>query len=128
MFVSYSAKDAEWVRKSVDALRERGLSVWYAPSGLKPGTDFPTQVREALKGSSIVLLFLSPHSIQSNWAAFEVGMALALGKRIVPITRSTSLHFDVPVPLRHMDVLRVQHPKKLADQVEAIVRRPQVDD
>jgi TIR domain-containing protein len=59
IFLSYSRKDAEFVRKLYLALRQDGFKLWFDEEDLLPGQKWQQAIREALSNVRAVLLCLS---------------------------------------------------------------------
>lgn len=87
VFVSYSTTDSELARELVASLTAAGLSVFLAEKSINIGSQWESELREALRRSRVLTLLLTPNSVQSPWVLFESGAAWALG---VPIAIATS--------------------------------------
>jgi TIR domain len=55
-----------------------------AEKDIKAGSDWDSDIREALKAARIVIILLTPRSKERPWIMLEAGAAWALEKRIVP--------------------------------------------
>jgi Uncharacterized low-complexity proteins len=77
VFISYSSQDQGFADKLYDALKGRGINVWYAPRSMKGGQKILDQVRSAIQSHDRVLLVLSASSIASDWVSTEIERAYA---------------------------------------------------
>src|SRR4051794_365565 len=100
VFLSYSRRDSEFVRRLADALETRGKDVWVDVEGIRDAEVFPAALRAAVEGSDGFVFVISPDSVQSKFCDQEVEHALELGKRIVPLVRRRVADDDVPAPIR----------------------------
>ncbi len=93
IFVSYSHKDARFVKPMMQMLRPTGASVFRDEDGIEPGTKWAAVIAEAIEGCRLVYLFWCSHSADSGEVKKEYEQALALKKGIVPL-----LLDDTPLP------------------------------
>lgn len=75
VFVSYSHRDAETVYKELKWLRDAGFNVWY-DEGISPGRSWPEELANAINKCSLVLLFVTPSSAESENCEREVAFSL----------------------------------------------------
>ena len=100
VFIADVVDDHEFAQTLASALRKRGLSVWWEEEQIKPGDYWADRVRDALHGSENVVFVLSAGAAKSNWLAVELGGALALQKRIIPVIKAGTPPEEIPGPLR----------------------------
>lgn len=100
VFISYVVADREFAQVLAGALRKRGLSVWWGEEQIKPGDYWADSIQDALQGSENVVFVLSAGAAKSNWLAVELGGALALHKRIIPVIKAGTPPEEIPGPLR----------------------------
>jgi hypothetical protein len=90
MFFSHSSRD----QKVLNRLKElfyiktgNAIDVFLSSDGqsIPLGRNWVHRVQEALENASIMLIFLTPNSILSNWVYFEAGFSYSKGIRVVPI-------------------------------------------
>jgi hypothetical protein len=104
VFVSYARADADYVRRLAVMLARAGVDVW-ADDGIEPGDEWERVIRDRIAGSRAVLVVMSPAATTSQWVAVEIGLARALGKRILPLLYEGSI-----VPgLEHLQAEDVRH-------------------
>lgn len=84
VFLSYSARDKVAAGQLENELERLGFEAFNPMSDLKPGQDWRKSIQAAIKNSdALILLAATPQSAASSWMAYEVGMAEALGKRVM---------------------------------------------
>jgi hypothetical protein len=100
-FFSYSRHDKEFAQKLAKDLRAGGAAVWIDQLDIEPGQHWDTAIEQAVSDSSILLVVLSPDSIQSENVMDEVSYALEERKLVIPV-----LYRECKIPLR---LRRVQY-------------------
>jgi hypothetical protein len=85
IFISYSRKDTDFVRKLAGDLEKAGYDVWWDITDLRGGDDWVRQIPAAIESSQFILVVLSPNSVASEWVEKEYTQALSLRKKIIPI-------------------------------------------
>lgn len=112
VFVSYSHKDAAWVRgKLIPELEAHGYSVIADYRDFRAGSLSVTEMERAVIECRRTLLVLSPSYVDSRFGTFENAMAQstdpdAAWRKIVPVLRE-----DCQIPLR----LKILHHCDLRD-------------
>jgi hypothetical protein len=76
-FISYSAKDEEFVRRLHADLQDKGVRCWFAPEDMKIGAKILDTLDQAIRLRDKVLLVLSEASIASDWVEDEVTKGFA---------------------------------------------------
>lgn len=85
IFISYSRKDIDFVRKLADDLEKAGYDVWWDITDLRGGDDWVSSLPAAIKSSQFFIIVLTPSSVESEWVRKEYTQALSLRKKIIPI-------------------------------------------
>ena len=85
VFVSYSRRDQEFVRRLHGALVAAGREVWVDWEGIPPSAKWMDEVKAAIDGSGLFLFVVSPDSAASPVCRDEATHAASVGKRIVPV-------------------------------------------
>ena len=93
IFISYSRKDIDFVRKLAGDLEKANYDVWWDITDLRGGDEWVTRIAAAIEASETVIVVLSPDSFQSEWVRKEYTQAIGLHKRIIPI-----MFMPSPVP------------------------------
>ena len=85
LFISYSRKDMDFVRKLAGDLEKAGYDVWWDITDLQGGDDWVSKIPDAINASQFMLVVLTPNSIASEWVRKEYTQALSLRKKIIPL-------------------------------------------
>src|ERR1044071_4588711 len=85
IFISYSRKDIDFVRRLAGDLEKAGYDVWWDLTDLRGGDDWPRVIPSAIESSQFVIVVLSPNSVISDWVEKEYMQAISLRKKIIPI-------------------------------------------
>lgn len=126
VFLSYSSASLPWVRRFTEALTESGITAWFDAHEILPGERWRDQIEKALRQSRVLIMVLTPESIQRPWTFFELGAALADKKRIVPVLSEEVALADIPTVVRQFQFVREKSPELAAKRVaEAVVRETQ---
>jgi hypothetical protein len=83
IFISYKREDQSVARRLADALKKKGLSVWWDPK-LRAGEHFDDAIEKALNEARCVLVIWSKLSVNSRYVKDEATYALKR-KKLVPI-------------------------------------------
>ena len=81
-FISYSSKDALFVRSLRDHLAFFGVDIWRDQESLKNGNYFSNEITKAIHSSEKFLLVLSKYSAHSRWVKKEVEIAARKGPEV----------------------------------------------
>ncbi len=85
IFISHSSKDQWAARRISEDLLALGCNTFLDEKDIQTGQSIDKSIRKHLKDCDDFLVILTPASIKSEWVLIELGGALALGKRIIPI-------------------------------------------
>lgn len=102
LFISYSRQDSALVESQVARL-QRYFRVWIDRK-MSVGKAFPEELANRIRASAGVILFLSPHSVKSDWVNKEISTAEANGVPFAPVMLVNS---DVPAALVRLNYLSV---------------------
>lgn len=76
VFMSYSSKDRKKVQLIARSLEQKGLLVWMDEKDIVVGEPILDRIRDGiLKEVNYILVFLSEHSIASEWVRHEIRLA-----------------------------------------------------
>lgn len=84
VFISYSSRDEEFVKRIVKQLDSMGVSYWKAPEMIPAGSSYAREIPKAIQQCSLFLLVLSPTSQDSIWVEKEIDNAICNRKTIIP--------------------------------------------
>jgi WD40 repeat protein len=112
VFISYSRRDSDYVRRLQRDLESRGKDVWVDVEAIRDAEVFPDALRRAIEGSDAFVFVISPDSVQSQFCEQEVTHALELNKRIVPLALREVPDADIPEEIRFRNWIPVdgEHP------------------
>lgn len=85
IFVSHSSKDKWAARRIAKDVEELGHTVFLDEKDISTGDSIDDSIKSHLKNSDHFLVLLSPASLGSQWVLIELGGAIALEKKIVPV-------------------------------------------
>lgn len=100
IFISYSRRDDETMRKVAFFLRDQGFKVWVDNEKLIPGTTaWEEGIESAIKNALAVIVILSPDSKSSEWVRREITYADQFQKRVFPVLAKGSEELSLPIRL-----------------------------
>lgn len=85
VFISFSSADENLARFLHAHLVKEGIDAFLANVSVKPGEQWSPTILNALKGSSWVLFLASRAACASPWVQQELGGALLMNKKVVPV-------------------------------------------
>lgn len=94
VFISYSRKDSEIVKRFADELGKAGYTIWMDIDGIETGDEFKSKIVSAIKDSALFLFFWSKDSNVSEWTVKEVNVAVNLKKQIIPVKLDSTIYND----------------------------------
>ncbi len=100
IFISYSRKNKEFVRKLSGDLRKEGFDTWIDVEQISGGVNWSNEITSNLQKVSAVIFVASRNSVQSSWMIFEVLNSLSLGKPVIPIIIDDEGEFQLPEQLK----------------------------
>jgi TIR domain len=71
-FASYNHVDSDNVSKIVKELHNKGFDIWMDRFDLLPGDNWSLKISDAVKKSSILLLFIGKGNVSSSWVQQEI--------------------------------------------------------
>ena len=98
VFISYSHIDSSVADDLVHALDNAGVMYFLDVKDIVWGESITSKINDAVHKSDAIIVILSPASLKSAWVPFELGGAIALGKKLLPFLTHPSL--DLPAYLR----------------------------
>ena len=70
-FISYSTRDEDFAKRLHARMVQEKLRVWFAPEDIQGGKKLPEQLDLAIQVHDRLLLVLSMHSMNSDWAGMR---------------------------------------------------------
>lgn len=117
VFITYSHDDKQWVRRFADALKKLHVSVWFDEWEVEPGDSLPASMEKGLRESDAIVAVLSPEYFRRPYVFFELGAALGMRKRLIPIVPPKTEAQMIPFDLRSRRYLVRGKPAETAEQV-----------
>lgn len=84
IFVSYAHIDKAFVYNTLRYINDSKVNVWY-DEGIQPSTEWVEEIAQAIKKSSLFVLFMSPSAVVSRFVRNEINYAVSLDKNILTI-------------------------------------------
>lgn len=95
-FISYGrAQSKAFARHLSDRLTAAGVSTWLDFDDIPKAVDFQAQIDDGITKSHNFLYVISPSSVNSPYCDKELALALAYGKRIIPIMHVEEISQEV---------------------------------
>ncbi|HWF26062.1 MAG TPA: TIR domain-containing protein [Solirubrobacteraceae bacterium] len=127
VFISYSRRDSDYVRRLQRDLASRGKDVWVDVEAIRDAEVVPDALRRAIEGSDAFVFVISPDSVHSQFCEQEVTHALELNKRIVPLALREVPDMDIPAEIRFRNWIPVDGEHPFEAGVERLVSALETD-
>ncbi len=98
VFLSYAMGDRLVARRLAEGLRAAGLRVWFDEWELAVGDSIVPRIEQAVATSDLLLVLLSPRSVESKWVQMELSSFLARELKDRAITLIPALIEDCEIP------------------------------
>jgi WD40 repeat protein len=85
VFISYSRKDTEFVRKLNDSLDSSEIEAWVDWEGIPPSSEWMDEIMRAIEGADAFLFVISPDSLASKVCGEELELGVNYNKKLIPI-------------------------------------------
>lgn len=123
VFISYSHDDAEWTRRFAGALRDQSVNVWLDAWQIHAGEPLREAIEAGLRNSDAIVSIISPDNVQRPSVLFELGAALGMGKRMIPIVPAGLHNSVIPFELRNRRFITKGAPDEVARAVADALKR-----
>ncbi len=120
IFISYSSSDHEYAQSLADELQKQNYDVW-VDTEVQPGSDWRTEITQALQSSDAFVMIVSPESIARRNSLIELGMAWGLGKTIVPVLAPGASISDMELPLALQETMVIEAKQSTPSEVASYV-------
>ncbi len=87
VFLSYSRRDSDFVRRLHARLSQDGRDIWVDWEDIPLSADWWKEIREAIEATDTFVFVISPDSLASPICHFEIAHAIDHNKRLVPVLR-----------------------------------------
>jgi hypothetical protein len=85
VFITHSLQDTDWARSFAQALNQRGIAARLDDFDVKPDDSWADAIEPALRSSDVLVPLLDGEPSATRAFFFELGAAIVLNKRVVPI-------------------------------------------
>ncbi len=102
VFISYARKDEPFAKRILQMLEQHGVSAW-TDAGIMPGENWDKRLRDVLDKTNCMIVLISKDLIQAQFALFEVGAAMGMKKKIIPISVNGKVE-ELPTLLRFKSI------------------------
>jgi hypothetical protein len=122
VFISHSMEDADWARSFATALKERGVVVWFDEFEMRPGESWRDVLESGLRSSDVLVTVFDEESSSKANLFFELGAAIGMGKRVVPIVPKDIDPSVLPFDVRSRRYLIRDTPEETAEELSNTLR------
>jgi nucleoside 2-deoxyribosyltransferase len=126
VFVSHRHRDSAWAKSLVKQLQARGFEVWLDENELRPGDDLAEQIRQAVRESDTVVSVIGGHQPSPN-VLVEMGMALAQGKRVLPIVIDSETDISTLADFAQLHSIRTNDAEQAAEAIATLASQESGD-
>jgi WD40 repeat protein len=127
VFISYSRKDKEFVRRLHDALSGRNRDAWVDWEDIRPTEEFMQAIYGAIEAADTFIFVLTPDSIASAACASEIAHAAAQNKRLVPLVQRDVDASQVPEELAKLNWIFCREGDDFEKATEALIAALETD-
>jgi len=108
VFISYSRRDVEFVRRLARVLEDRGKELWVDMDDIGPAAPWREEIRRGVESCDGFVFVLTPDSLASVECGKELTLAVELSKRIVPVVHVDVDHAEVPEAVASLNWVRLR--------------------
>jgi len=117
VFISHSHEDPEWARDFAQALRDRGIEVWFDEFAILPGESIRDAIESGLRESDTIVALIDPDALNRPALFFELGAAIGLGKKVIAVVPKDFDPSKLPQSLRLRRYLFRDSPERTANEL-----------
>jgi CheY-like chemotaxis protein len=93
-FISYAREDKVFVQGLADKIREYHHTIWIDYKDIHAGAEWENEIQKGITNSEVLLVVVTPRSVESLWVRREIELAAEKQKEIIPL-----LVYSVPIPV-----------------------------
>jgi TIR domain len=126
VFISLSGNqpDERWLQEFLSSLASLNISVWFDKTTTVPGASFTQELTKALRSSDLIVTVLEEDAAVRPNVYVELGIAIAMNKRMVAIVPPNLDLKLLPDPLRERSFLIKRTPQETANSVASLASDP----
>ncbi|QPC82599.1 TIR domain-containing protein [Phototrophicus methaneseepsis] len=114
VFISYSRSDAATVKDFVRDFQRIGIPIWLDVLDIPSGMHWSEKVQEGLDDCQVMVLFVSPKSMQSRQVAAEWQYFYSKNKPIIPVIIKPTENMNYRIyPLQNIDCVNQSYEEAL---------------
>ena len=106
----------EWARSFAQALKKRGVSVWFDEFDVHLGESIREALESGLRGSDVLVALLDPTNPAKPAFFFELGATIGMGKMVVSIPKDMDPG-NFPLDVRPRRYLVRDSPEQTAEEL-----------
>jgi WD40 repeat protein len=103
VFISYSRRDAEFVKRLHAGLTENKVNAWVDWEDIPPSAQWMSEIRRGIDAADAFAFVISRHSLASKVCREELQHALVAAKRLIPVVIEDPDSPDVPEGLKALN-------------------------
>lgn len=123
LFISYSSKDRDFVKRLVGELKSYGVEVWWDHWEMKVGDSINKKLQQGISQAGWLGVVLSPNSVKSRWVEVEINSALTKELESREVFILPILQADCDIPLFLKDKVYADFRSSFQDGMEALLGR-----
>lgn len=121
VFISYSTEDSKLADEIRSLFDDQELRCFFAEKDIHSGKRWREEIRKSMSSSRVVVLLLTPNSVNSKWVMCEAGAFWALQKPIVPAYMFINLG-DIPELITEYQCRKIETTQQKNDFVNEVCR------
>lgn len=83
VFITYHNHDMKAAKAVCQALEQNGIKCWMAPRDIPPGSDYDSEIENAIMSTKAIVVIFSETSASSQWLKGEIDIGYEEDKPIV---------------------------------------------
>lgn len=121
VFISYSRKDAEFVRRLHVALAKADRNVWVDWEDIPPTAEWLREINSAIETANSFAFVITPDSVASAICMKEVAHAVTCNKRLIPLVHREVDSATVPAALAKLNWIFFRDSDAFESSVHALL-------
>ena len=126
VFISHRHRDSTWAKSLVKHLQAKGFDVWLDEFELHPGDNVVEKIRQAVLDSDTVVSVIGGRQPSPN-VLVEMGMALAQGKRVLPVVIDADTDIATLADFAQLNSIRTHDAAQAADAIATFASKETED-
>jgi len=121
VFISYSRKDGDFVRRLHESLSSQDHQTWVDWEDIPPTGEWMKEIVEAIDATGAFVFVITPDSVASAVCAKELEHAIQQNKRLIPILRRDIEIESSPESLAKLNWIFLRDSDDFAKSMQALV-------